>query len=144
MALRISLRDGEKFVINGAVLRAVGRTTFRVENTVAMLRGRDVMTPEQVNSPARRLYFACMMAYIDPTEEARHQDSIVELVRQFIDVLSSPEARATCISFAQKVATRDYYRALADCRWLIDYEAEALARPDAAPDAAAIPTAAAA
>lgn len=136
MTLRISLRDGEKFVINGAVLRAAGRMTFWVENTVAMLRGRDVMTPDQVNSPARRLYFACMMAYIDPTDEARHQDMIVELVRQFMDALSAPEARAMCIRFAQKVAARDYYRALADCRWLIEYETEALARPDVAAIAA--------
>lgn len=132
MALRISLRDGEKVVVNGAVLRASGRVSLWVENNVAMLRGRDVMTPEQANSPARRLYFSCMMAYIDPADEARHQDAIVELVRQFIEVLSSAEAQAMCISFAQKVATRDYYRALADCRWLIDYETEALARAAAA------------
>lgn len=142
MALRISLRDGEKIVVNGAVLRANGRTNFIVENTVAMLRGRDVMTPEQANSPARRLYFFCMMAYIDPVEEARHQDSIIELMRSLMEALVADEARAMCISFAEKVAMRDYYRALADCRWLIDYETEALARAVDAP--IATPTAVAA
>jgi flagellar protein FlbT len=128
MALRISLRDGEKIVVNGAVLRAGGRANLWVENTVAMLRGSDVMTPEQANTPARRLYFFCMMAYIDPANAADHQDSLAELTRQFLDALVSPDARGLCIGFAETVATGDYYRALADCRALIDYETQALSR----------------
>ncbi|PTD17696.1 flagellar biosynthesis repressor FlbT [Sphingomonas fennica] len=129
MALRISLRDGEKIIVNGAVLRAAGRTDLCIENNVTLLRGRDVMSPEEANTPARRLYFACMMAYIDSADQQRHQDAIVTLVQALMEALESPEAKAVCISFAQKVATSDFYRALADCRWLIDYEAEAMARP---------------
>ncbi|WP_380874035.1 putative flagellum biosynthesis repressor protein FlbT [Sphingomonas sp. DBB INV C78] len=129
MALRITLRDGEKIIVNGAVLRAVGRTELAVENNVALLRGRDVMNPDEANTPARRLYFACMMAYIDPANQTRHQDAIVTLVRELMDALSSAEARAMCISFAQKAAMSDFYRALADCRWLMNYEAAAMARP---------------
>ena len=37
-----------------------------------------------------------------------------------------------CATFAEKVATSQFYRALADCRWLIAYEAEAMARTPAA------------
>ncbi|AGH49078.1 flagellar biosynthesis repressor FlbT [Sphingomonas sp. MM-1] len=129
MALRISLRDGEKIIVNGAVLRAAGRTDLCIENNVTLLRGRDVMSPEEANTPARRLYFACMMAYIDSADQQRHQDAIVTLVQALMEALESPEAKTVCISFAQKVATSDFYRALADCRWLIDYEAEAMARP---------------
>lgn len=128
MALRISLRDGEKVIVNGAVLSAAGRTTLVVENNVALLRGRDIMAPDEANTPARRLYFACMMAYIDPAELASHQDVILKLVRDLLDALEAPDARAACIGVAQKVATMDFYRALADCRWLMAYEAEALAR----------------
>lgn len=128
MTLRISLKDGEKVVVNGAVLCAVGRTQLTVENNVAIMRGRDVMSPEEANTPAKRLYFACMMAYIDQGDLARHQDAIVERVRDLMDALQSPDARAVCIAFAQKVAVSDFYRALADCRWLINYEAEAMAR----------------
>ncbi|MCJ8157721.1 flagellar biosynthesis repressor FlbT [Sphingomonas sp. LaA6.9] len=128
MTLRISLRDGEKVIVNGAVLRATGRTQLHVENTAAILRGRDVMSPEEANTPARRLYFACMMAYIDQDDLARHQDAIIELVRELMSALQSPEARAVCVEFAQKAAASEFYRALGDCRWLINYEAEAMAR----------------
>ena len=127
MALRISLRDGEKVIINGAVLRSVGRTDLRLENGASVLRGRDVMTPEEANTPARRLYFACMMAYIESGDQRPHQDAIVELIRELLGALSSSEARAACVSFAQKVACGEYYQALADCRWLIDYEAQLIA-----------------
>ena len=126
--LRITLKDGEKIIVNGAVLRSVGRTSLCVENKVTLLRGRDVMSPDDANTPAKRLYFACMMAYIDEESRERHQDEIVERVRELIGALAAPEAKAVCVQFAQKVATGLFYRALADCRWLSNYEAEALNR----------------
>jgi flagellar protein FlbT len=128
MTLRISLRDGEKVIVNGAVLRSVGRTDLRVENGASVMRGRDVMTPEEANTPARRLYFACMMAYIDEGDLVAHQNDIIRLVRELMDALVSAEAKSVCIAFAQKVACGQFYKALVDCRWLINYEAEALAR----------------
>lgn len=132
MTLRISLRDGEKVIVNGAVLRSTGRTDLCVENSASVLRGRDVMTPEEANTPARRLYFACMLAYIGEGDIAALQGEIVDRVGELIHAFETPEARAACVSFAQKVATGQYYRALADCRWLITYEKHALDRLEAA------------
>lgn len=126
--LRLNLRDGEKIVINGAVLRSTGRTELTVENEAAILRGRDVMSPESADTPAKRLYFACMMAYLDPENLASHQDRILSLFEQLICALEAPQAKADCISFAQKVAIGNFYKALADCRALIAYETVALAR----------------
>lgn len=128
MSLRISLRDGEKLIINGAVLRATGRTQFVIENQVSVLRDREIMAPEEATSPARRLYFACMMAYIDSNHISEHHDRIVELLRDLLGALQAEEARAACIRFASQVAVSDFYRALAECRTLIRYETEALAR----------------
>lgn len=132
MSLRISLRDGEKVIVNGAVLRSVGRTDLRLENGASVLRGRDVMTPEEANSPARRLYFACMMAYISEDDRAAHQDAIIELVREMLGALKAPEAQAACVTFAQKVACQQFYAALSECRWLINYETELLSTAQAA------------
>lgn len=126
--LRVSLRDNEKIVINGAVLRSVGRTDIVVENEAAILRGRDVMAPENANTPAKRLYFACMMAYLDPEKLSQHQNNILTLFDQLIHALEAPEAKAHCVAFAQHVAACDFYRGLTECRALIEYEAQALAR----------------
>jgi len=130
MTLRISLRNGEPVIVNGAVLRSVGRTDLIVENNATILRGRDVMKPEEADSPARQLYFACMMAYID--SDAKHQDALLERLERLMAALESPEAKAVCIRFAQKVATGQFYPALSDCRWLIGYEADVLGRALAA------------
>jgi flagellar protein FlbT len=130
MTLRISLRNGEPVIVNGAVLRSVGRTDLMVENNATILRGRDVMKPEEADSPARQLYFACMMAYID--SDAKHQDALLERLERLMAALESPEAKAVCIRFAQKVATGQFYPALSDCRWLIGYEADVLDRALAA------------
>lgn len=129
MSLRISLRDGEKCVVNGAVLRSEGRTNVYVENSAAILRGRDVMSPADANTAAKRLYLACMMAYIDPAHVSRHQETILAGMGDLITALESHDAKAVCVGCAQKVAAFDFYSALADCRWLIAYEAAAMARP---------------
>jgi flagellar protein FlbT len=134
MTLRISLRDGEKMIVNGAVMRAIGRTDFVVENNVSLLRGREVMAVEDAVTPARRLYFACMMAYIDPSSRTTHHEAIIEFLDGLLGALESLEGKALCARFARKVATGNYYRALADCRLLIDYETAALER--AVPQAA--------
>ena len=128
MALRLSLGDGEKMIVNGAVLRSLGRSDIVVENQAALMRGREIMTPEEATTPARRLYFACMMAYIHNDGLDIHQARIVELLRDLISALESDEAKATCARFARRVALSDFYRALSDCRGLINYEAEVLAR----------------
>lgn len=120
--LRITLRDGEKAIVNGAVLRAVGRTQIAVENQVSILRGREVMQPEEATTPARQLYFAAMLAYIDPANRAQHQDTVVALIGGLVATLPSPEARAACLAFAHDMATGDYYKALTAARELIGFE----------------------
>ena len=130
MTLRITLKDGEKMIVNGAVMRSVGRTELVVENQVALMRGREVMAPEEAVTPARRLYFACMLAYIGGEDtRATQQEQIVVLLRDLMAALENQEARAICTRIADRLAADDYYRALVECRALIAYEAEALARP---------------
>jgi flagellar protein FlbT len=123
--LRITLRDGEKAIVNGAVLRAVGRTQIAVENQVSILRGREVMQPEEATTPARQLYFAAMLAYIDPANRAQHQDNVIGLIGGLVASLPSTEARAACLAFAHDIALGDYYKALTAARELIGFEAVA-------------------
>lgn len=123
--LRITLRDGEKAIVNGAVLRAVGRTQIAVENQVSILRGREVMQPEETTTPARQLYFAAMLAYIDPANRAQHQDNVIGLIGGLVATLTAPEARAACLAFAHDIALGDYYKALSAARELIGFEAVA-------------------
>jgi len=132
MALRIALKDGERIVLNGAVLRSVGRTELRVESQAALLRGREIMTPEDATTPARQLYFHTMMAYIDPDGREAHQRAVVESLGAVARLLATPPASGVAMSFAANAAGMHFYRALADCRKLIALEDEALAAAERA------------
>ena len=128
MALKIWLRDGEKVVVNGAVLVALGRTRLAIENHAAVLREREIMTSEEADTPARRLYFAAMKAYVDEPARDRYQDQVVLLLHALLTAIQSEEAKALCVGFARHIAAGDFYRALGVCRELIAYESVALGR----------------
>lgn len=127
MTLRISLRDGEKVVINGAVIRSSGRTDLAIESKVTILRGREIMTPAEASTPARALYFHTMMAYLDPERIEEHHRQVVAALRSVTRLLCCEDARVAVARFAQRAAGSDYYRALGDCRALMRLEHDALA-----------------
>lgn len=132
--LRISLRDGEALIVNGALLRASGRTELTIENRASLLRGKEIMAPEEATTPARRLYLACMLAYIGSDVET-HQQAIVDHLRAIMPTLPDDEAKALSVRFAHCVAVGDYYRGLSACRALIAIEDGAANAERTAPEA---------
>lgn len=126
--LRITLRDGEKVIINGAVLVARGRTEFALENKCTVLRGRDIMQPEEATTPVRDLYFSCQMAYIEPERREDHQDRLLEAMRLILAAPAGPETVQDAVTVSQRVAAGDYYGALMLCRKMITDEDEAAAQ----------------
>ena len=71
MPLKLSLKPGEKFVLNGAVVQNGDRRGVLVlQNKASVLREKDIMQEEEVTSPSRRIYFPVMMMYLDE-EHAR-------------------------------------------------------------------------
>ena len=116
MTLRISLRDGEKVVINGAVIRSSGRTDLAIESKVTILRGREIMDPAEATTPARSLYFHTMMAYLDPDGIARHHLAIIDASSSVTRFATSDTGRQAVAAFANRAASADYYRALSECR----------------------------
>lgn len=123
MTLRLVLRDGEQVVVNGAVLRAVGRTELRIENHAAILRGRDILKPEEADTPARALYYHTVLAYIDETGLAGHRERIIAALRIVAAAMPFAEAQSVAARFAREVASLHYYQALAECRILMALEA---------------------
>jgi flagellar protein FlbT len=66
MALKISLKPDERIIIGGAVVQNGGaRSDFVIENSVPVLREKDIMGLSDANSPCRRIYFAIQLMYVD-------------------------------------------------------------------------------
>ncbi len=125
--LRITLRDQEKIIINGAVMRAAGNASIVLENRATILRGKDIMAPDEADTPAKRLYFACMMAYLDSENRAQHQENILELYQPLMGIFQTGQAHISMIEIGKALQVSDFYRALTECRGLFEYEAAAMA-----------------
>jgi flagellar protein FlbT len=127
MPLKLSLRPGERFVVNGAVVHNGDRRTALVlQNKAAVLREKDIMLPEEADTPARRIYFPIMLLYLDEGDgENAHKDFAMRLA-EFMGAVRDPGILAECVGVSRDVMAGDYYRALMRTRRLIAYEAERL------------------
>ncbi len=131
MALKLSLKPGEQFVVNGAVVtNGDRRATLIIQNKASILRERDIMTEAQANSPARRVYFAVMLAYMDADHASDYYQGFVECMNDFMAAIANPQVRLTCAQISIDMMNRDYYRALTACRRLIEYEDSIMGESD--------------
>ena len=127
MPLKLSLKPGEKFVVNGAVVtNGERRTSLIIQNKASILREKDVLQPQDVTSPARRIYFPIMMMYLDPDASAEYYDEFVLRMTEFMNAVRSPEALTECVSVSRDVMAGQYYKALLKCRKLFVFEQERL------------------
>jgi flagellar protein FlbT len=123
MPLKLSLKPGEKFVLNGAVVQnGDRRTTLVLQNKASVLREKDIMQQEEANSPARRIYFPMMMMYLDEAGANRYYDEFAERLTEFMGAIRNAEILADCVAISKHTMAREYYRALMLCRKLIEYE----------------------
>ena len=127
MPLKLSLKPGEKFVLNGAVVQNGDRRAVLVlQNKASVLREKDIMQAEEANTPARRIYFPVMMMYLDEAIADRYYDEFVRRLTEFMGVISNPSVLADCVNISKHCMAREFYRALMLCRKLIEYEDERL------------------
>ena len=127
MPLKLSLKPGEKFVLNGAVVQNGDRRSVLVlQNKASVLREKDIMQPDDASSPARRIYFPVMMMYLDETAAEKFYDEFVRRLTEFMGVITNPAILAECVNISKHCMAREYYKALMLCRKLIEYEDERL------------------
>ncbi len=127
MALKLSLKPGERFVLNGAVVQNGDRRgVLLLQNKASVLREKDIMQEEEANSPARHIYFPVMMMYLDEAGSSRYYDEFVKRLSEFMSVIGNPLILAECVNLSKHVIGHEYYRALMLARKLIEYEDERL------------------
>ncbi len=127
MALKLTLKPGEKIAINGAVVvNGDRRTEFIVENKASILRESDIMRAEEATTPARRVYLPVMMMALDPAARKTMFREFDRRLTEFAGVLSDPAALSLCLKISAAVANGAYYKALGYCRALIEFETERL------------------
>lgn len=127
MPLKLSLKPGEKFVLNGAVMtNGDKRASLVIQNRASVLREKDIMQPEDATTPVRRVYFPIMMMYLDPDGADRHFGEFALRMTEFMEAVRSREVLETCIEISREVMTGNFYRGLMRCKKLFQFEEERL------------------
>jgi flagellar protein FlbT len=127
MPLKLSLKPGEKFVLNGAVLaNGDKRTSLVIQNRACVLREKDIMQPKDANTPARVVYLAIMMMYLDGEACEEPYNEFALRMTEFMGAVQNREILSTCVEISRDVVQGQYYKALISCRKLFDFEQERL------------------
>ena len=127
MPLKLSLKPGEKFVLNGAVLaNGDKRTSLVLQNKACVLREKDIMQPESATTPARRIYFPIMMMYLAPEDTELYYNDFALRMTEFMGAIRNRTALTTCVEISRDVMSGTYYKALMACKKLFEFEGERL------------------
>ncbi len=127
MALKISLKPGEQFVVNGAVItNGDRRSSFVIQNKVSILRSRDILAVDDANTPAKRVYLPIMLSCLEPEKASSYYHEFVTRMTEFMNALENSDAKMMCVQVSLEMMNRDFYKALSGCRKLVEYEAAAL------------------
>ncbi len=133
MALKITLKPNEKMILGGAVISGgANKCEFLVENKVTILRRNNIMTPDAADSPAKRIYLAIQLMYVDAQRLLAHQKLYWQLVQEFID--AAPSSIGLVDRINELIYTEKYYDALKLAKKLIEFEQEVVKRVTECPE----------
>ncbi|MBL42363.1 MAG: flagellar biosynthesis repressor FlbT [Rhodospirillaceae bacterium] len=123
MALKLTLKPGEKFVINGAVIvNGERRSHLLIQNKVSMLREKDVMQQSEANTPVKHIYFAIQMLYLDETNDSSFYDEFAKRIQEFMSAIVDKDALNKCGKILNAVNNGNYYYGLTICKKLLPFE----------------------
>ncbi|MBO1359369.1 flagellar biosynthesis repressor FlbT [Acetobacter sacchari] len=121
--LGIRLDANDRMIINGAGIHFLTSAQIRLTNQARFLFGRQLLPPEQANTPARRIYYALQTAYVGTPEE---RTSAFSEARYYIEIFSkettSETARELLSSALASAEQEDLYTALKLARRIIRHE----------------------
>ena len=127
MALKITLKPHEKFILGGAVIaNGDAKSAFVLENDVPMLREKDILTLASANTPCKKIYFAIQLMYVDGANLAEHHKTYWELVKDVAG--AAPSTRQLLEEISNDILNDRHYQALKLTKKLIEYETEVVSR----------------
>ncbi len=127
MALKITLKPNEKMIIGGAVItNGPNKGEFIVENNIPILRQNDILSPDDADTPARRIYLAIQLMYVDTPNLGNYQELYWKLIRQFVQ--AAPSSLELIDKINEMIFRENYYQALKLTQDLIAFEEEVIER----------------
>ena len=132
----ITLRAGERFFINGAVIRIDRKASIELLNDVTFLLENHVMQAEEATTLVRQIYFAVQIMLMDPTAAASAVPLARSLIESALFAYRTPELTAGLKSVAASVVRARNFEALKTLRGLFVLEDKELQPLTETPSAA--------
>jgi flagellar biosynthesis repressor protein FlbT len=121
--LVLELRQGEVMIVNGAPIRFRTRSRIELTAKARFLFGKQIMPPDQADSPGRRIYFALQSAYIgNESERELGLESARHYIADFHKATTSDLVRLILDQALIAAEGDDCYRALKLIRRVIAHE----------------------
>ncbi|CAH2600377.1 Flagellar biosynthesis repressor FlbT [Rhodovastum atsumiense] len=121
--LVLEMRPGDMMIVNGASLRFRCKTRLELAARARFLFGKQIMSPESADTPARRIYFALQTAYIGSEEERTGGlTDARRLIHAFQEATTSALARGILARALALAEADDCYTALKLVRRVIRHE----------------------
>ena len=131
--LVLELRQGDMMIVNGAPIRFRNRARIELTARARFLFGKQLMTPDMANTPARRIYFALQTAYIGDHEERQIGLQLArDLIGEFREATTSNMVRDLLDRALHAAEADQCYQALKLARRVMRHEEVVLGLPPVA------------
>ena len=124
MALKVELKPNERILIGESVITNCNQRSWLViEGASPILREKDILTVEQADTPAKRIYLAVLLMYTS-RDARQHHATYFTLVQELVRAAPSTMIHIEIIN--NHILTGNMYKALKQVQQLIEYERELL------------------
>ena len=129
MALKVELKPGEKLLVGNCIItNSDQRTRLFIEGNAPILREKDILTADTANTPAKRIYLAVQLMYIED-DITKARDAYFALVNDFLGAV--PSASEIVKQINNEILTGQLYKALKASQRLIEYEQDLISNVSA-------------
>jgi len=124
MSLKVELKPGEKLLIgNCVVTNSDQRTRIFIDGKGPILPEKAILTAETADTPAKRIYLAVQLMYIQEDVEMLRRDYF-QLINDI--VRAAPSTVQIVDEINNEILTGSLYKALKAAKKLIQYEQDLL------------------
>ncbi|KIC40713.1 flagellar biosynthesis repressor FlbT [Ruegeria sp. ANG-R] len=127
--LVLKLAPKERVLINGVVIEnGDRRSRFSIMTPQAnVLRLRDAIHPEEVNTPVRRVCYAAQLVLSGDTEPDQARQQLLRRVEELSQVFTDADSRRVLADATEALVAEQYYKCLKALRSLLPREERLMA-----------------
>ncbi len=115
--LVLKLAPKERVLINGVVIEnGDRRSRFSIMTPQAnVLRLRDAIHPEEVNTPVRRVCYAAQLVLSGDTDPNQARQQLLRRVEELSQVFTDTDSRRVLADATEALVAEQYYKCLKRC-----------------------------